>query len=598
MSRRALGTVAITGALLAIASVPFLGSAQAAACPSWTDPAGDAAPFALPFIGAAGDAGLDIVGASITNTAGDVTGIVKVKTLGATKAGDRFAVQVNAGGQNLLLYAIRPASGAPTAGVQNLTDSTAAKGAASAVFDTAASTVAITAKQGELDKAAGRSVAGAVATAASATTQIQANDQAPVPYDGAPAPANTTVKLGTACGDGGGDPGPSGSPTPTPTGSPAPGLPAGYPTAGCNTATDITNDAQPVIQGQKLDSDPDLDFTGFAINTTDTDLKAYLRINKLAMPKNGVGGHDFALKFTVNAKAVTLHVGEFDTEQKTANSAATPNYGEIGTTKNADLTPAATFDKTNNIVIVSVPLAKVATATAGTFAEGTKLTAVSVASQLIYSPTLDKAPADTAQAAADADRVYTLGDSPCFGPAPGKLANTGKTTVQYTDAAAVAATLTDAKDNPLEGKTLTFAIGTKTVSATTGPDGVAHASLNPGVVAGSYTLVTSYAGDPKDAAKVSISTPFTVTVEKTKIVLSVVKSGTKRTVTAKLVDDDGHPVAGQTIAWYVNGKKVASAKTGSAGTVKLTTAKPTQTVKAVFTAVTGKYAGATASQKV
>jgi hypothetical protein len=595
MSRRFLGTAAAAAAVLAAVAVPFLGSAQAGSCPSWTDTAGDASPFQL-GLPATADAGLDIIAASVGTTGADIVATVKVTTLNATSAsgvGDRFSVNFTAGGQNLSLQVSRDAANGTKASVKNLSDTTAALGTATATFTAATNTVTITAKQAEVDKAAGKATVGAVATVTSANTEGQVNGNG-FKYDIASAPAGSTYTVGAACG---GSPGPTPTPPP-PTGSPGPTLPAGYPNPGCNNIDDGKGDAQAEVSGQKPNGvDRDLDIVGVAIDTTATDLKAYLRIDNLAMPNNA-GGHDFELKFTANAKNVTLHVGELDAVQAAAANGTSPTYGELGTARNADLTPTPTFNKTNEFVIISVPLAKVATAIGGAFAAGTKLTAVSAVSQWIYTPSQDKALADTAQAATDADRTYTLGESKCFGPLPGKLTNTGTTTVQYTDAAAVAAKLTDSKDAPLAGKPVTFTIGTKSVTVDTNDDGIASTGLNPGVVAGTaYTLVTSFAGDAS-AAKVSISTPFTVTAEKTKIVLTVSKSGSSRKVTAKLVDDDNKPVAGQVVTWYINGKKVSAPKTNSAGVVTLTTAKPTQTVKATFTAVTGKYVGSTASKKV
>jgi hypothetical protein len=224
------------------------------------------------------------------------------------------------------------------------------------------------------------------------------------------------------------------------------------------------------------------------------------------------------------------------------------------------------------------------------------LTGVSVTSRLVL-PNTGTIAADVVQAEKAEDRTYTVGVSPCFGPPAALLANTGRTTVQYSDGAAVAAKLTDATGKALAGKTVTFAVGSVKRTATTGGDGVAKATLDPGVVAGSYTLVTSFAGDAT-AGKVETSTPFTVTAEATRIVLSVVKRGTSRTVTAKLVDDDGKALAGQNVNWYVAGKKVSTMRTNSAGVVTLTTAKPTQTVVAEFLAVAGKYAASKATTKV
>jgi hypothetical protein len=61
-------------------------------------------------------------------------------------------------------------------------------------------------------------------------------------------------------------------------------------------------------------------------------------------------------------------------------------------------------------------------------------------------------------------------------------------------------------------------------------------------------------------------------------------------VTATLLDNDKHAVAGQKVAWYVNNKKVSTLTTDSKGRTVFKGAKPGQTVQAKFTAVPGKYA--------
>jgi hypothetical protein len=169
---------------------------------------------------------------------------------------------------------------------------------------------------------------------------------------------------------------------------------------------------------------------------------------------------------------------------------------------------------------------------------------------------------------------------------------------QFSDAAAVKAKLVSAAGAPLVGKTVTFTLAGKTATGTTGADGVASATLDPGVVAGTaYTLVAAFAGD-SSAGAATVSTPFTVTVEATKLTLKVVKSGSARTVYATLKDDDGKALAGQPVTWYINGKKISTPTTNSAGQVVLKTAKPTQTVMAKFAGVSGKYAPVSVSAKV
>jgi hypothetical protein len=596
MSRRALGTAALAAGLLTTGLVPFLGSASAAACPAWTDVKGDATTNNMPIPGG-NDANMDIVAATLGTSGSNIVATITVDDLTDpfSDIGDRFTLQLDLAGAKLRLLADRDLTG-KYAEVDNITGSVS--GAATAAWDIAKNTITITAPQAEVDKAAGRATKGEEAVVVAAGSSIQANGDDAYSYDSSLAPAGTKYVVGAACG--GTTPEPTTSPTPTPTPTtPGGALPDGYPTAGCYTFGDVAGDGKVTLISApaQLSNDPDMDVLGLAIGTTATNLEAYFRVEKLAMPKNR-GGHIFTLTFTAGGKVVELQAGEGDAVDKSIEGTwGSPTYGTVDGGISDDIVVTAKFDKTNNFVVVSAPLAGIAKAVAAPLSAGTKLTSVFGTSAWMWTPLQGTVGVDTVQAAAVADRVYTVGNSPCFGPPPGVLANRGATSVQYTDAAALAAKLTGVDGAALAGRTVRFAIGAKSVTAKTGSDGVAKASLNPGLAAGSYSLVTSFAGD-SNAGEVTLTTPFSVVAEKTRIVLTVVKSGTKRTVTAKLLDDDGRPVAGQTITWYVNGKKVTTSKTTSAGLATLKTAKPTQTVKADFATVTGKLTGSTASKKV
>jgi hypothetical protein len=574
MSRRALGAAIAATAMLSSGLLPLLGTAHAETCASWTDPKGDATTNAM-GLPATNDDNMDIVSASLTTVGGDVVATIKSTKLLAgayTDAGDQFVVQMTASGSIVRFVAERSET-TEAAKVTNIAGS--ATGVARVVFDYIDSTVTISAAQAEVDKAAGKAVAGAEATNLAASTGNHVDGQALMPYDTAPAPAGTTYTVGAQC-----------SPVVPPATLP-------QPAAGCATFTDGATDAAPVIAGPATaPNEPELDIKSVAIDSTPEALRAYIKVTALGAKPANFQGDRYELTFTLGTKVYTIAAGRMAMGKSVT---AVPTRGQVGTTTNDALKVRGTFDIPNNTVVVSLDRASLDTVNGEPVTNGMTATAVS-AKTVALQPGLQFT-ADTAQATDVAERTYTFGNSPCFGPPPAVLANTGKTTVQWTDAAAVAAKLTNAAGAALAGKAVKFTVGSKSVTATTGGDGVARAALNPGVAAGSYSLVTSFAGD-SSADKVSLTTPFTVTAEKTKIVLSVVKSGAKRTVTAKLLDDDGHAVVGQLVTFYVNGKKVSSPKTSSKGVVTLTTAKPTQTVKAVFTTVTGKYTGSTAQTKV
>lgn len=68
--------------------------------------------------------------------------------------------------------------------------------------------------------------------------------------------------------------------------------------------------------------------------------------------------------------------------------------------------------------------------------------------------------------------------------------------------------------------------------------------------------------------------------------------------TATLKDDDGKTLGAQKVDCLVNGKKVDTGMTDSAGRVVLRTAKPTQGVTARFAGVSGKWVASSVSVKV
>ena len=84
------------------------------------------------------------------------------------------------------------------------------------------------------------------------------------------------------------------------TGAGAAGLPAGYPTAGCFDFKDPSGDAK-ALNAANPSSDPDLDILGLALQSTGKDLKAYIKVNKLADgPSASTDGHRYTLSFMFN----------------------------------------------------------------------------------------------------------------------------------------------------------------------------------------------------------------------------------------------------------------------------------------------------------
>lgn len=627
MSRRTAGLSALAATLVVGGFVPALlgGASAAAGCPSWTDPKGDSNTGQLGNqTGQQGDANLDIVGASLTISADSIVAAIKSDKLNATASdqGDEFHVLFTVGGKDLMIYSDRAGSelGAgpkmpvgDDVGFYSVTDKKKASGKATSVYDLKTSTLTITGKLSELATLAGVPIAGKPVTKISAESQnyFYGADRGLL-YD--QAPTTLTATLNADCADGGG-PGPtptatpSPTPSPTPTGGPAP---AGLPAAGCSTVADPKGDAVNVIAGgQPGNQDPDLDILGLTFLATDDDFKTFLKLDKLTTKAANTAGHSFYAYFTVGGKDVTLIATQYDPAQlgQVQDQLATGTAGtaaareplvriRVAGTYVAS-TIKATWDVANSYVIFSIKPAEFQKATGLALTAGESFTKVLGRDASSYGPGVggffvdSTAPANAAAGTA----TWVIGDNACFGPPPAVLANTGAVSSQYGDPAKVAAKLTSSTGSALAGKSVTFGLAGKAVIATTNAAGVASASIPLSVTAGPQTLSIAFAGDAT-ADKVSMTTPFTVVQEKTKLILAITKKGTSRTVVATLLDDDNKPVAGQKLVFAVNGKTIATLTTGSTGKATFTKANPGQTVKVTFAAVTGKWLGTTAQAKV
>lgn len=570
--RRRLLSVVLSVAAMSTGALPLLGTAHAQSCPSWTDDAGDSYFKGNSALSPTKEDNLDILKTTVTTVGKKMVVAVTVAKLlpNYSEFGDKFTVQMKIDGADVYFFTKRD-SLVPgvVAAVTNLTGTVT--GAATADYDTATNTVSISAAISEVDKAAAKPTTGLTANTFVTSAEANTNDRTVSQYDNST--SSLTYVVGTDC-------------------SPAiPDVALAMPRATCNDIADDPTDGTPNLVATKTANDPDLDVSWVAFNSTPKALYAYIKIATLGDKPSQFQGDRYDVTFTTNSKTYTYSVGRMGA----GSYGSKPTQGAVGSGPNSGLYVKGVFDKTNSLVVVVIDRGGLDTVNGAAVPDDTIATGVSVKTYALEPAQAFLA--DTVQASAAADQVWKIGENKCFAPQPAKLTYVGKTSVQFTDAAAFAAKVTDAAGAVLSGKTVTFAVGGKTFTATTGSDGVARTTVNPGLAAGSYSLVTSFAGD-SDAAKAQISTPFTVGAEKTKISLSVTKAGNKRTVTAKLLDDDGHPVAGQSIVWYINGAKVATGKTNAAGIVTLATAKPTQTVKAYFAGVSGKYLSASAQMKV
>jgi hypothetical protein len=162
-------------------------------------------------------------------------------------------------------------------------------------------------------------------------------------------------------------------------------------------------------------------------------------------------------------------------------------------------------------------------------------------------------------------------------------------TSDFSDPAMVAATLRDAKGNPLPGKKVTFTLtpggpsGTPSCFSFTDATGTARCAITPNQKAGSYTLTASFAGDPPYLAS-STTMGFTVTLEETTLNYTgpvLFANGVAATLSGNLREDGTTPIFKQpdgvgtprTVSFTLgsgSGAQSCSGTTDATGTAKCT----------------------------
>ncbi len=150
---------------------------------------------------------------------------------------------------------------------------------------------------------------------------------------------------------------------------------------------------------------------------------------------------------------------------------------------------------------------------------------------------------------------------------PTTLVYTGAQVGEYSDPMHLAARLTEsATGQPLAGRTLAFVLGSQTATAVTGADGTAAVEIVPSGLPGATPLAVAFAGAGAWSGSAT-SRLAVITPEDTVLTLSgvsAVASGGAQPVSARLVDDDGQPLAGRIVTFRL-GTAVAEAVTGADG---------------------------------
>ncbi|MCU1592586.1 MAG: hypothetical protein JWP11_3842 [Frankiales bacterium] len=629
---------AVVGAVLATSliggglAVAFAEDAPAAgACPSWSDPAGDATTAQAP-VPPLSDDQMDIVGVSLTNDGANVVAAIKVTKLGDTASdfGDEYHVNFTLAGKAMQVYTDRGASqGDPLtspvgfdSGFYNITDSTS--GAAKSVYDLKTNTVTITGTVAELSKALGSDASGKTATALVAESQDYLSN--PVQSTGFlydDAPTKLTFTVGADCAGGAAPvaaaPAPSAVPSPDVSPAPAPappvaggGDPSKLPNADCSLAKDPKGDASIKLNASApgMPNDPDLDLTSMTLGSDDKNLYAYLKLDKLAAGPAVHDGHRFYVNFTFNkhnftaagsaykdAPAASLKDGLAQSGQVAhvtqlavdgVSSATDPNRFVGAGTGFVSSGLKFVFDVKTSTVTAVLPIADIEkygkAPVAGAVFSG--VYGGSYGDAFAVANPADAIP-DGATTPATSKLTWSVGDNACFGaaaPAASPLSNVGVVKAQYGDTAAVAAKLVDAAGAPVAGKTVSFTVGASTASGVTGADGIAKSALVIKDKAGKRSLVLA-----SDALTTSV--PFTVLVEKT----ALKATGAKGAVTATLTDDDKKPVVGQVVT-FASGSKTVTAKTDAKGVAKAS-GLPAGNIKVSYAGAAGMYTAASTTTK-
>jgi hypothetical protein len=126
----------------------------------------------------------------------------------------------------------------------------------------------------------------------------------------------------------------------------------------------------------------------------------------------------------------------------------------------------------------------------------------------------------------------------------------GATTSDFNDPASLSATLTRTDNSaPIEGKTVTFTMGSESCTQTTAPSGQASCSITPSEAAGPFTVTAAFAGDGNYLSS-SAAKPFTVTKEETTTTYTgpiVIAQGSPLTLSGRLLEDGTTAIQGRTL---------------------------------------------------
>lgn len=142
---------------------------------------------------------------------------------------------------------------------------------------------------------------------------------------------------------------------------------------------------------------------------------------------------------------------------------------------------------------------------------------------------------------------------------------------QHSDSATLEVLLKDEHGAPMGGRNVTLQLHEKTASVTTDAQGLASATFELDMAAGTYATRASYQGEPDVYSPSEAVGSFEVLHEDSTLDLTVTGSGPNRVLRATLTDaDSGRPLEGRTVDFYSDGGYLGSSTTDPDGTASFT----------------------------
>ena len=584
LSRRRMSYAVVSAGLVAGALVPLTASAATAACPTYTDDEGDAAFFDPATAPLTGDPALDILGITHSTSKGVLSSTVQLGALhdygSEYSFGDWFEMSFTVAEKLVSMRVVRDANIEDTTETRLQVAGVTTEVVPEAVYDFDAATVTLTVQLAELEKAVGGKLTGKAFTKMNARS-LGNYSVFGLRWDSAAAPEGATYVVGTACAggtkaaapktapatSGSGSPSASASPSaspaasasaspepsespgasasPSPTGpppEPQPEVPV--PADGCIGFADAEKDSNAAAGPISRGNDPDVDIVSVTGRTTDAVLAGHIGVAKLGTKPSfpAFTGHRFEYEFVAGGKTVVLR----------ANTTG-EGTGLVDGRANPDLVVTAVFDQPSSQVVLSVDRASLAKVLDAELPNGGVLSGVAARSYARTPATASVADTATPEDAGKA--VYVVGDNECFRP---KMSIAAPARVQTSDVAVVSVALVTSDGRVAKKQQVTARVGTgRAVSATTDDAGTATLLVPVVDAAGDTSLAVRSFGD---AGEGQLRTDLRVLVERSLLTLKRSGTGSTRTVTATLTDDDApkRALSGQRVTFTFGGRSIVA----------------------------------------